>query len=61
MDDFLGKEKMTKYEVAMNDNVLSLEDDVREMIDDGWKPQGGICVNGIDDDEYYYQAMIKEE
>ncbi|GEM_PF-4693866 len=30
---------------------------VREWLEEGWKPQGGIA---IDKDGYFYQAMIKD-
>ena len=34
---------------------------VNDWIKDGWQPLGGICVNTINDEEYFYQAMVKYE
>lgn len=34
----------------------SLVEKVNEKINEGWKPMGGICIDGLS----LYQAMVKE-
>ena len=51
-----------KYTVAIgriNDYPISsyLNKQVNDLIDEGWKPLGGIAIH----DGFIYQAMIKEE
>lgn len=49
--------KVIEYKVASAVLVGSLQDYVQSLIDLGWHPIGGICVN----DPIFYQAMIKYE
>ena len=46
-----------KYEICFGESAFLIEDAVKEMIINGYEPQGGIFVieNG------FYQAMIKKQ
>lgn len=40
-----------------------LAEEVQKMLDDGWKPQGGVaamCFGTVELIPYYSQALIKE-
>jgi len=52
---------MMKYEIITEENPRMLEQVVKEFIEMGWKPLGGVCVSfSVDSGEEYCQAMIKE-
>lgn len=56
--------KIVTYQVTYDAVLGSLEADVNMMIDAGWQPICGICVNnetppGFDERPIYYQAMVK--
>ena len=40
---------------AQIQQVKELEAQVNALINQGWKPQGGICSEG----NFYFQAMVK--
>jgi hypothetical protein len=46
-----------KYRVVIANTNRNLEDKVNELIEDGWKPQGGITIDNF----VLVQAMVKEE
>lgn len=57
--------EMMQYRLATGAYAVIL-DDIKEMIKDGWKPQGGIGItcfkDEYDDVEYRYaQAMVKDD
>lgn len=47
---------MLEYIVIEATNVSGMMKRVFELLKEGWKPQGGICVYG----SLVYQAMIRE-
>lgn len=47
-----------KYRIAYHISLIDFEDIVNGMIEDGWKPIGGVSYKY--DSGYYLQAMIKE-
>lgn len=55
------------YCVIKTDNLTELETNVKELINKGWKPLGGICSSlrfiptNRNCGSYYLQAMIKED
>jgi len=52
-----------KYLIIESYSFDNIEVAVNNMIKDGFKPIGGICVVVISDgstDKHYYQAMINE-
>jgi len=56
---------MLRYRIisGINDEKM-LEDQVNKWIQDGWKPQGGVCLRYLfknNDVPVFYQAMVKEE
>ncbi len=52
---------MSEYFIIATHVMTVLEHDVVELLDQGWKCQGGICVTMIKElGIVYHQAMIKE-
>ncbi|MBQ7892016.1 MAG: DUF1737 domain-containing protein [Erysipelotrichaceae bacterium] len=55
-----------EYKVVATSNKLELfarkelENEVKKLIKDGYKPQGGISFTKQEDKFYFIQAMIKE-
>lgn len=47
---------MIEYLVVEATSVSGVINRVYELVKEGWKPQGGICVYG----SLVYQAMIRE-
>ena len=50
-----------EYDIQVADTLIDLQDCVKDMMQDGWRPQGGMCVvfhAGLGR-ELYYQAMVK--
>lgn len=45
-----------EYIIVKADNYLELTSSVKEYINKGWRPQGGIAVDGY---THFYQAMVK--
>lgn len=43
------------YIIVKGHNLVDLENQVKELIKNGWKPQGGIAIDSL----YMYQAMAK--
>ena len=48
-----------EYQVVSEQDRSKLETKVNELIREGWKPQGGVCVTGVMA-RWFYQAMVKE-
>lgn len=47
--------------ISIEDGITAIEEKVNELCDDGWQPQGGICVMQNDMGYYnFYQAMIRD-
>jgi hypothetical protein len=46
-----------RYNIVYGDDMLDLITKVNKGLNEGWKPQGGVCK-----DSYgcYYQAMVLE-
>lgn len=47
------------YYILDNTSTVKLSEEVNSMIEQGWKPQGGVAILRIES-IWYYQAMIKE-
>jgi hypothetical protein len=45
-----------EYNIASSDTIDDLENNVNEMIDDGWEPSGGLTISP---DGIYLQAMVR--
>lgn len=52
-----------KYMILVESDIDDLEDAVKMLMQDGWKPQGGVAVICSDKVEAmrYHQAMTKDE
>ncbi len=53
-----------RYMVMTGDSDISLAKAVEHWIEDGWKPQGGVCISVEqmpDAHREYAQALVKEE
>ena len=49
---------MTKeYRIVEDNNVEQFENDVKELLNNGWELVGGVAV---DRSYIYYQALVKE-
>jgi len=51
---------MDKYIVLDNGRQDILVEEVNKYLAKGWRCQGGIAVADWDNNDWYYQAMIKE-
>ncbi len=49
------------YTVITNNSLDEMEKKVQELLDVGWRPQGGICVGIEENYTYYYQAMVSDD
>lgn len=53
-----------QYEIAVADSLPDLQQEVQDLVDKGYVPQGGIAVvvhNWEEFDALYYQAMFKPQ
>lgn len=50
-----------RYEILEAPGVATLEVMVNEMLENGWKLQGGLCSTKDGTTTYYSQAMVKHE
>lgn len=48
-----------KYTVVKTKKLEELIEQVNLLIQEGWKPQGGICESASQGAVDFYQAMIK--
>lgn len=55
--------KVVDYYVCWFKDFAGIEKEVRELISQGWQPEGPLSkfYRKSDDKEYYYQVMIKIE
>jgi hypothetical protein len=51
---------MTKYRIVEKMSGKLLEMSVNGLIEEGWKPQGGLQIAKDEHLGHYYQAMIKD-
>lgn len=49
-----------EYEIVMAKEASELEEQVNEMIKEGWIPCGGVTISVVYNVDRYYQAMIKK-
>ena len=49
-----------EYKILSSRYPSELATDVNNAIANGWKPQGGVCIQDIGASWKYYQAMVKE-
>jgi len=57
---------ITDYKLLTSKSHWELQNEVRDYVKGGWKPQGGVAVTlayspGGSDKEYWAQAMVREE
>lgn len=50
-----------EYELVVRDGIESMNEAVNEMLQDGWRLQGGISVTATSRIYYYCQAMVRDE
>lgn len=50
-----------KYEIISTDTMTKMILEVNDYMEDGWKPQGGICAYVSSTYTRFLQAMVKEE
>jgi hypothetical protein len=51
---------MNEYIVLDDGSQMILVNEVNKYLAKGWKCQGGVAVAVWDNNDWYYQAMIKE-
>ena len=49
-----------EYKLVVCKNDFTLEKDVNELLKEGWKLQGGVCISYFRKRRHYSQAMVKE-
>jgi hypothetical protein len=50
---------MIEYSIAYGSDVDIILAEVKEMIEQGWRPQGGLAII-VDCHAVFYQAMIRQ-
>jgi len=50
-----------RYRILEQRSAYRLSIEVNEMIEQGWRPQGGVAVDSQGMSESFLQAMVKEE
>ena len=50
-----------EYRIIGHTSLGEISERVKQLIGQGWRPQGGICtaVKPSDEDLYFFQAMVK--
>lgn len=48
-----------EYRVVVRINIRSLEEDVNDLINQGWMPHGNLVVDATEHSVRYLQPMIK--
>ena len=51
---------VVKYDVVESRDLAHMQIYVNERIEQGWEPQGGICIKQMPDFTLYIQAMVKD-
>jgi hypothetical protein len=49
-----------RYYVINEEYIMEFMESAQKMINNGWKPQGGVSVSVVGFATYYAQAFIKE-
>ena len=49
-----------EYHVIQNESLGGLSKEVRKVIKQGWRPQGGVCVWIEHSGTWFAQAMVRE-
>ena len=47
------------YKIVRDTNYFKLQENISKMMNDGWKPQGGLLISYEENVKYFYQAIIK--
>jgi len=56
----LRRGKKMEYGIASAETTLELKRLVQSLINEGWRPQGGLAIEAHDQYiSYYFQAMIR--
>lgn len=54
--------KIIEYMSYMSTNLTGFDEEINELIKEGWQPIGGICASvSPREKEWFYQAMVKYE
>ena len=48
------------YRVINKESINNLQFEINKLMEEGWKPQGGVCVTSEQGYRNFYQAMIFE-
>jgi len=51
---------MTEYKIVEKMSGELLETAVNELIEEGWKPKGGLQIAKDEHLDRYYQAMVRD-
>lgn len=52
--------RVIDYITVAGDDAIDLDHRVKEHIDKGWQPIGGVCIQTFANDlSVFYQAMVK--
>lgn len=49
-----------EYRIIMNNDIGEFVDKVSEALANSWKCQGGLVISLYRDEEWFYQAIVKE-
>lgn len=49
-----------KYDIVEEYSTHMLKQVVKEFIELGWKPLGGMCIDDWEDGKLYCQVIVKE-
>jgi hypothetical protein len=52
--------KMSEYRVLFGEDGDDLGREVTAAMREGWRPSGGVAIDGGERYTYFYQAMIRE-
>lgn len=52
-------QQIVDYDVVKADDLETLVKKVRESLEKGWVPHGGICEGGDNDNYKFFQAIVR--
>lgn len=50
---------MSNYQIIYEKSHYDLAEQVRKLIKDGWRPQGGVSAQTVGPGQIWAQAMVK--
>ena len=57
----IGKIRVMEYKIVSSHRLFEVEQEVRALIREGWRPIGGIAIAHNSGILHYAQAMIREQ